>query len=142
MRRTVPALAGWLLALGACTPLGLWVYDDPSFAVRLDDAGADSALTVALDVRNPNDYDVLTERFDLRLRLDGHTVGRFERDSSVPVPKYGSTTVSLAFTPAAGVSRGRLGAFRRGTTRLVVEGRAVLSTPFGKREVPVGDPGE
>jgi LEA14-like dessication related protein len=151
MRRTA-LLALWLGALGACTPLGFWVYEDPAFEVsrvRLEAEAiadstvvTDSTVLVALYVWNPNDYDLSTTRLELQLRLDGQTVGHFRRDSIIPVPPSATATLSLPFIPASGTSRGTLAAFRTGTHRFQVEGQAVFQTPFGDRRVRVAHAGD
>ncbi len=138
MRRTVLLSLCWLAVLAACTPLGLWVYDDPALEVsQVAGRASDSTVTVALDVRNPNDYDLSTTRFELRLQVDGRTVGHYERDSIIPVPRSVTSTLSLPFIHASS-ARGRyLESLRAGAHLIVVEGRAVFSTPFGERRVRV-----
>ena len=73
MRRIV-LTAMWWVAISACTPLGVWVYEDPGFEVQRvrfqPDQETDSTVVVALLLWNPNDYDLSTARFDLKLRLD------------------------------------------------------------------------
>lgn len=140
IRRAVP-LSLWLAAAaGACTPAGLWVYDDPAFDAtrpRLDRGRAtDSTVVVALDVWNPNDYEVTTSRLELRLRLDGDVVGHFQRDSAIPLPRTRAATVRLPFTPSADATR-KLAAIPAGTDHFQVEGLAVFQTPFGERRVDV-----
>lgn len=142
MRRTA-VLATWLGTLGACTPLGVWLYEEPAFEVsrvRLAaEQATDSIVMVALYVWNPNDYDLLTSRLDLRLELDGEMVGRFERDSIIPVPPSGTASVSLPFQPVRG---GRLAMFFNGVHRFEIEGQAVFQTPFGDRRVSVAHAGD
>ena len=146
MRRTATLPLWWIAALGGCTLLGLWVYEDPALEVsrvRMEaEPVTDSTVLVALYVWNPNDYELTTARFELRLRLDGQTVGHFSRDSIIPVPKAGTATVSLPFLPASRGAGGRLAALRHGTHRFLVEGRAVFKTPFGDRRVRVAHAGD
>ena len=136
----------WLAALGGCTPVGLWLWQEPAIEVarlRIDDQPArDSAVTVALSVRNPNDYDLSTARFELMLLLDGQPVGHYERDSIIPLARSGADTLSLPFHPSAGTTPGTLVALRTGTRRFVVQGRAVLKTPFGYHPVRVDHAGD
>lgn len=145
MRRIAGRAVWWLAATAACTPLGLWVYDDPEFEVsrvRLaSDARRDSVVEVALALWNPNDYDISTARFELHLQLDDDTIGRYERDSIIPLEQVETTTLSLPFTPTAEATPGRLAAFRSGTHRFLVSGRAVFTTPFGERRLRVADGG-
>ncbi|HEY7479279.1 MAG TPA: LEA type 2 family protein [Gemmatimonadales bacterium] len=141
-----PLLACLLSAIVACTPLGLWIYDDPTLEVsrvRVDRNGAGAApVVVGLAVWNPNLYALSTARLELQLRLDDLTVGHFDRDSIIPLPQGGLADVALPLTVPSGRIRDRIRAMASGTHRFAVEGRATLSTPFGEREVPfehVGD---
>ena len=142
-RRLVGACAAATLV--ACTPLGLWVYDDPGLEVsrvRVNhDASADPVV-VGLAVWNPNDYDVSTSRLELELKLDDMPVGRFSRDSVVAVPTVGLADVALPLTLPGESVRERIRALRSGTHRFAVEGRATFSTPFGPRKVRFAHAGD
>lgn len=142
-RALLPALG--FAGFAACTPIGLWVWEEPAFEVarvRLGQATpADSAVAVALYVWNPNDYDLSTERFELSLQLDGHTVGHYARDSIIPISQRAADTLTLTFLPAAATRR-RFEGSDTGTHRFAVEGHAVLSTPFGARPVKVAHAGD
>ena len=131
--------AGLLTAAAACTPLGVWVYDDPGLEVsrvRLDHAAAGAApVVVGLAVWNPNDYDLSTARLELQLRLDDVAVGHFSRDSIIPVPQAGLADFALPLTVPAGPIRERIRRLGSGTHRFAVVGRATFSTPFGRRDV-------
>jgi hypothetical protein len=145
-RRLIPLRFWWIAALPACTPLGVWVYEEPELEVARvrvsSDTAADSTVLVALALRNPNDYDLSTTRFELQLQLDDHTVGSYVRDSIVPLPRIATATLDLPFIPPSGGAKERLAALRSGTHRFVVEGRAVYRTPFGKRNVRVAHAGD
>lgn len=133
-------------AAAACTPLGLWIYDDPGLEVsrvRLGRAGAGAApVVVGLAVWNPNDYELSTARIELRLRLDDVTVGHFSRDSIIPVPKSGLADLALPLTVPAGRMRDRIRTLASGTHRFAVEGQATFSTPFGRRNVRFAHAGD
>lgn len=135
-----------LTAVAACTPLGLWVYDDPGLEVsrvRLDRGGAGAApVVLGLAVWNPNDYDLSTARLELQLRLDDVTVGHFSRDSIIPVPQLALADLALPLTVPTGPVRGRMRALSSGTHRFAVEGRATFSTPFGLRKVRFAHAGD
>jgi LEA14-like dessication related protein len=141
-------LLGTCLVMGvaACTPLGLWVYDDPGLEVsrvRLDNAAAGAApVVVGLAVWNPNDYDVSTARLELQLRLDDLTVGHFSRDSIIPVPQTGLADFALPLTVPTGPIRERIRTLSSGTHRFAVVGRATFSTPFGPRNVRFAHAGD
>src|SRR4051812_7213980 len=88
------------LGLSSCTPLGLWIYEDPVVTVsrvtlELKESRrlGRSPLVVALAVENRNTYALSAERLELSLRLDGVTVGRVQRDSTVPVATAAVSTV-------------------------------------------------
>jgi LEA14-like dessication related protein len=133
-------------AVAACTPLGLWVYDDPGLEVsrvRLNRAAAGAApVVVGLAVWNPNDYDVSTARLELQLRLDDVTVGHFFRDSIIPVPQTGLADFALPLTVPTGPIRERIRRLSSGTHRFTVVGLAIFSTPFGRRNVRFAHAGD
>jgi LEA14-like dessication related protein len=129
---------GWLVGALACTPLGVWVYEDPRVTVSRVRVAADSETTrpvlVALDMRNPNDYVVSATRVEVQLLLDDTPIGRFDEDSSVALPK-GTAEVAVPLLIDRGTSAGRLQAFNTGVHRFSVQGRATFATPVGKRRV-------
>jgi hypothetical protein len=141
----VPHAIGWLVAVLACTPVGLWIYEDPRVTVarvRLDaDPASAKPVLVALDLRNPNDYIVSTTRVELRLALDDLPIGRLDRDSSMVVPK-GTATIALPLIPDRSATRARLQAFNSGVHRFAIEGQATFTTPVGKRKVRFAQTGE
>jgi hypothetical protein len=124
--------------LAGCTPLGLWMYEDPvvtvariTFELR-QSPRASSPVVVALAVRNANDYPLSAEQVQLSLQLDGVPVGQISRDSSVPVGTDTISTVMLPM-PVSSQSRGRVA--RGGMHSFAVKGRAVFRTPIGRRNV-------
>jgi hypothetical protein len=131
--------ACWIAALGGCTPVGLWIYDDPGLEVsrvRLQPNETSAPpVILGLAVLNPNDYDLSTVHLELRLRLDHMPIGHFSRDSVFPVPKYGIADLILPLTPMPTITRERLRALGLGTRYFEVEGVATFSTPFGPHEV-------
>ena len=136
---------GWLVPVAACTPLGVWIYEDPGVTVSrvrvAPDGQGPSPVMVALDLRNPNDYTVSTTRVELWLVLDGLAIGRLDQDSSVALPK-GTATVALPLTPNRATTPARLRAFGSGIHRFSVQGRATFATPVGKRKVRFAQTGE
>jgi hypothetical protein len=134
-----------MVPVGACTPLGLWVYEDPGVTmsrVRVNAKGQDSSpVMVVLDLRNPNDLTLSTTRVELWLVLDGLTVGWLDRDSSVSLPK-GTTTVALPLVPSHVTTAARQRAFDSGIHQFTIEGRATFATPIGEREVRFVQTGE
>jgi LEA14-like dessication related protein len=149
MVRPTTRRAAWLLLLGACTPLGLWVYEDPAVTVSritLERRGAtalgSSPVIVALAVKNPNDYPLSAERLEVSLRLDGVPIGRLKRDSTVPVATDTVSTVALALPLETQATPARMEAFVAGTHMFVVQGRATFRTPIGRRKVSFAQEGE
>ncbi len=133
-------------AAAACTPIGLWVYDDPGLEVsrvRLshDTAGA-QPVVLGLAINNPNDYDLSTARFELQLRLDDVAVGHFSRDSIIPLPQLAIADMLLPLTVPPGEGLTRIRTLSKGTHRFAVEGRATFSTPFGRRDVRFAHAGD
>jgi len=140
--------AAGLAAAMACTPLGLWVYQDPAVTVarvRLQAEGATSPrvpVEVAIAVWNPNDYPLSATRVELRLQLDDEPVGRLARDSTMTVPRATTSTVALPLALDAGTSDARILSFGYGRHRFLIEGRATFVTPFGRRNVRFAQAGE
>ena len=141
----VPQAIGWLVTVLACTPVGVWIYEDPRVTVsrvRLDaDTTSARPVLVALDLRNPNDYVVSATRVELRLALDDLPIGGLAQDSSVPVPK-GTATVALPLVPDRSATRARLQSFNSGVHRFAIVGLATFATPVGKRKVRFAQTGE
>ena len=132
-------------AIMACTPLGLWVYDDPGLEVsrvRVNQEAAADPVVVGLAVWNPNDYDVTTSRLELELKLDDMTVGRFSGDSVVAVPTAGLADVAVPLKLRGESVRQRIRTLRSGTHKFAVQGRATFSTPFGPRKVRFAHEGD
>jgi LEA14-like dessication related protein len=134
--------AAWLWLLTACTPVGLWLYEDPVVTVagirlNLGTSGqsGSSPVIVALAVKNSNDYPLSTEQVELSLRLDGVPIGRLKRDSTVQV---GTDTVSMVALPLAlekQATSEHLQGLGSGTHNFAVRGRATFRTPIGMRKV-------
>jgi hypothetical protein len=141
----VPHAIAWLIAMLACTPAGVWIYEDPRVTVarvRLDaDTTAARPVLVALDLRNPNDYVVSATRVELRLALDNQPIGRLAHDSSMQVPK-GTATMALPLIPDRSATRARLRSFNSGVHQFAIEGLATFTTPIGKRKVHFAQTGE
>jgi LEA14-like dessication related protein len=140
--------AGLLLlaALPACTPIGLWMYQEPEVTVarvRLQtDTTGTAPMIVALDLNNPNDYPLSVTQVALELALDELSVGELARDAAVPVPKLTTTTMAFPLVRTSGATPERLQTLATGTHRFSVAGRATFTTPFGKRTVRFAQEGE
>jgi LEA14-like dessication related protein len=138
------AVVGRLMAgllLGGCTPLGLWLYEDPVVSVsriRVEVGGpgtSHSPVVVALAVQNLNDYPVSAERVELSLRLDGIPIGQIKRDSPVTLATDTVSTVALPLPIAKPATREHLRNLTSGRHTFAVRGRATFRTPIGTRKV-------
>lgn len=134
-----------LLPIVACTPLGVWVYEDPQVTVDRVRVNADARGTppviVALAVHNPNDFTLSATRLEFRLALDDLPVGRLDRTGKVSVPK-GVATMALPIETDRRATPTRLQAFNSGVHRFTIEGKATFATPLGKRKVSFAQQGE
>jgi LEA14-like dessication related protein len=130
----------------ACTPLGLWVYDDPKVSVarvRLPAESSEQApVVVALAVRNPNDFPISTARVELQLLLDGLTVGWLTSDSMVSFPKSATSTLAVSLDRSSGVGPAQLRILGTGTHHFAVNGRTTFTTPFGERKIRFAEEGK
>jgi LEA14-like dessication related protein len=140
--------AAWLL-LGSCTPLGLWIYEDPvvtvsrvTLQVQEPRPVAGSPVVVALDVHNRNDFPLSSTRMEVSLRLDGVPIGRIKQDSTVSVATDAISTVALPLKLEKHATTSRLQALDTGTHRFAVSGRATFKTPIGTRKVSFAEEGE
>jgi LEA14-like dessication related protein len=143
------ARATCLVLLGACTPLGLWIYEDPVVTVarvtlqlRETRSSSVSPVIVALAVHNRNDYPLSTTRMEVSLRLDGVPIGRLKQDSTLPVATDTVSTVALPLTLERNATPSRLKGLDTGSHRFAVIGRATFRTPIGTRRVRFAEEGE
>jgi LEA14-like dessication related protein len=134
-------LVGALLLMG-CTPLGLWIYQDPAITVhrvslQLGEVGSATAspIVIALAVENRNDYPLSTERVELALRMDGMPLGRLAHNRPVPVATDTISTVAMPLKLDKRASPAQLQALGSGTHLYAVRGKATFRTPIGMREV-------
>ena len=128
-----------LTALTGCTPLGLWVYEEPKVeitGVKLSDArGAEYPVRIALQVSNVNDYAVSLEKVQILLVLDDSPVVDRELATAASFPARDRQTVEI------GVAWGDVGPGLRpeglgtGDHRYSVVGEAMLRTPIGQRRI-------
>ncbi|HET6777529.1 MAG TPA: LEA type 2 family protein [Gemmatimonadales bacterium] len=149
MKRTMLARAVCGALVGACTPLGLWIYEDPIVTVsrvtlelgkpRLPAA---SPVVVALDVHNRNDFPLSTTRMELSLRLDGIPIGRLKQDNRVALATDGVSTVALPLQLEKQATPSRLRTLDTGSHVFLVSGRATFETPIGTRKVYFAEQGE
>jgi hypothetical protein len=96
-RRLVPALP---LLLGACTPLGAWVYDAPRFAVAeirpMQPEQGRHRFEFILTGCNLNDYDLMADSLALQLNLRGQPVSSATHALPIALPMRDSARVTVA----------------------------------------------
>ena len=140
--RLVCRRAAWALLVAACTPLGLWIYEDPVVTVyrvtlELSETrpSSISPVTVALAVENRNDYPLSTERVELSLRMDGVPIGHLAHRRRVPVATDTTSTVAMPLSLEKRATREQLQSLGSGAHLFAVRGKATFRTPIGMREV-------
>src|SRR4051812_11016983 len=133
MLRRIYAPAACLGLLGACTPLGLWIYEDPVVTVsrvtlELRDArvSTGSPVVVALAVHNRNDFPLTSTEMEVALRLDGVPIGRLKRDSTVSVETDSVSTVALPLKLERQATPSRLKTLDTGSHRFAINGLATF----------------
>jgi hypothetical protein len=137
----------WLVLLGSCTPLGLWLYEDPVVTVSrvtLELKGtrpSASPVVVALAVHNRNDYPLSAIQVEVSLSLDGIPIGRSSQDSTLPVPMEAVSTVALPLALEKQATP-HLRTLDSGMHRFAVSGLATFQTPIGARRVRFAEEGD
>jgi hypothetical protein len=139
MTRRAIVLAVALTA--GCTPLGLWVYEEPRIGLQdvlIDTSTSASALPpyVVLTVGNRNDYSLSLRQVELVLQLDGRDIGNVVVDTVVPLRPIMNQPVRIMVPPRDDDARTRLAAIRAGRPHsYAVRGRARVETPIGLRRI-------
>jgi LEA14-like dessication related protein len=149
MMPTTITRAAFGVLLGACTPLGLWIYEDPVVTVsrvtlelREPRSSASSPVVVALAVHNRNDFPLSTTRMELSLRLDGIPIGRLKQNNRVAVATDTISTVALPLKLEKQATPSHLRTLDSGSHVFLVSERATFETPIGTRKVHFAEQGE
>jgi hypothetical protein len=134
LTRLFPAL----ILIVACTPIGAWVYDDPSFALRSavlrpapdPGTGVDS-LDLVFASCNRNDYDLLGEAFETSMTIGGQPVGQGKREQPYFLATRDTSPVqiTLAMAPAWGGSSKEM--------PFEVVSALLLKVPTGDRRIDI-----
>lgn len=132
-------IAACIILLPGCTPLGLWVYEEPTIeitSISLSDAGAaEYPVRIALQVSNVNDFEVSLEKVQLLLVLNDSPVVDRELSTAASFAARDRQTVEI------GVAWRDIGPGLRpeglagGAQRYSVVGHAMLRTPIGQRRI-------
>jgi hypothetical protein len=151
--RSLPATAAIVgllsggLGVLACTPLGGWLYSDPTFALsgvttRFRGSPADT-LHLVLTGCNLNDFDVDGLTIEGRLLLDGSPVGSLwtERPFTLKMRDSVDVLVPLEMPRSAAPPVHAKGDDLI-TAHYELNGRIEVNTPIGIRRVPLRQNGE
>lgn len=100
---TLPRWGGALLllvpALAGCTPLGMWIYEDPRFTlVDVRAAEGKPGLVLVFAGCNTNDYELQADPMKTRLIFAGHTAGQGVADGSIVLPSRAASHVPVTMT--------------------------------------------
>ena len=132
-RRAITALLGLgLVVLWGCTPLGMWVYEDPRFSlveVR-PDSGADGQVQLLLVACNLNDYDLQTDSLGSLLLIENKLAGSAGEASSIVLPSRTAQSVTLTL-----VARVPDGAPAEDRLPFSVVSQVTVQSPIGPRHV-------
>jgi hypothetical protein len=129
-----------VLLLSDCTPLGLWMYEDPTVTVsdvRIQTGALikGERVEVVLTVRNRNDYDVLVDSVVVSLALDSVPLGKVLHAPGTPVPRNASTNIRIPLDSMTPQAVGMLSSLQPGIHAYRVGGAARIGTPIGERRV-------
>lgn len=130
-----------LAAVAGCTPLGAWLYDDPTFvlsAVSRRGGGIQrDTLEMVLVACNRNEFTLTGSAIEVSVQVDGRTVSQGRSERSFVLPLRDSTAVTVPIAIAREQLRG-IGAAGAQPVRFRLLGRGVVRTPLGVRRVPFG----
>ena len=129
-----------VLLFSDCTPLGLWMYEDPTVTVsdvRIQTGALvkGERVEVVLTVRNRNDYDVLVDSVVVSLALDSVPLGKVLHAPGTPVPRNGSTNIRIPVDSMSPQAISMLNSLQPGIHAYRVGGAARIGTPIGERRV-------
>lgn len=149
MLGTISTRTACLVLLGGCTPLGLWIYEDPvvtvsrvTLQVTTARPAPASPVTVALAVHNRNDFPLSTTQLEVSLRLDGFAIGQLRQDSTMAVATDTVSTVALPLKLEKHATSSRLRILGTGRHKFAIRGLATFQTPIGTRRVRFAEEGE
>jgi LEA14-like dessication related protein len=149
MLGTISTRTACLVLVGGCTPLGLWIYEDPvvtvsrvTLQVGTARPAPASPVIVALAVHNRNDFPLSTTQLEVSLRLDGVPIGQLRQDSMMAVPTDTVSTVALPLKLEKHATSSRLRTLDTGSHQFAIRGLATFETPIGTRKVRFAEEGQ
>jgi hypothetical protein len=133
MSRVIPLLL--TAAIGGCTPLGIWMYEEPRVEVSeiaVDPSvGAAFPVQVSLSVSNANDFEVSLLRVRLRFVVGGHPI--VDRDLSTAADFAARDRQVIRIGVAAGDLAPGANPRAAEAQPYTIDGYAILKTPIGER---------
>lgn len=129
-----------LLSSGGCTPLGGWLYDDPSFILSeltLPGKGpGNSALALTITTCNRNDFSIQGSDLTVSLVLAGDSVARGQFKDQFTLAMRDSTRLALRMPPVMPLPDSE-----PQRPSYALSGRAIVYTPLGTRTVQLRQQG-
>lgn len=127
----------------ACTPLGVWVYDDPTFnlhSVTLrsapDSAAGTDSMVMVFAGCNRNDYDVQGDVFELSLLAEGRQIGHGLQNQTYRLSTRDSSPVTVTLAMQQGWATGAT------ALPVVLESEFLVTLPNGDRQFRVRQNGK
>ncbi len=137
----------FLLALSICLVSCLnWIMEKPSFVLR-EIILSPSSLTevnllLALDVQNPNRFDLTLKSFEYVVFLNNEEIGTGRLEKEIFVPSSSTTQVQVPVVAKFKDLGGSLRAIITGNDLpYKIEGKASVKTAFGSRYFPFSKDG-
>ncbi|MGE0355210.1 MAG: LEA type 2 family protein [Gemmatimonadales bacterium] len=129
------------LLVSACASLGMHSFQEPSItlnAITVRSLGlAGGTLDVALDVDNPNQFELRGTRLEMGLDVEGTHFGDVVFTDPFALPRGQTTTVVVPLTfEWAGVGVAARSVLNYGSVKYQMHGTASVTTPFGTGKVP------
>jgi len=137
-------LSAILLGVGSdCTPLGLWMYEDPTVAIaaaRLR-PGAPATAEIDLVIRNANDFDLTLTASSVTLDLGERRVAQAELSHDITLARNYANPVTVILPAGEPGPALRAAADRQEETGYQVSAAMRIRTPIGVRRVHGGQGG-
>ena len=135
--RAAVAASLWLFGAAACTPFGIWVYEEPKVHVSGIEIVTDTLapVNVIFDVKNPNHFDVTMVGVQLAFSLNGERAVDTLLGSAAVIAEMEQRSVRVSVSSrqmAPGFSWARIAP---GEHRYTLRGQVELDTPIGRRRV-------
>ncbi len=124
----------------ACTAMGAWLYQDPTYALRAVNVRPGPAGEVRRDSLelvfigcNLNDYDLTETSFQTRMRIAGAEAGEVNHTQTLFI----ATRDTARFTVVMPLREGSLPSSKGAANPFEIVGTSSLETPIGARSVNV-----